>query len=529
MEDKKVKKGKKIAAIILSMCLVGSLFTGCSGGASENNSKDASATKSEDNKSSNEQKVLKALVPNQGGLAWNDGDANPVYNWLTETTGYKVEYDILPADNPNDKLNAIMAAGADYDFIVLADKSRYAEYASQGALKDMKALVEQYAPNVASSINQTLLDICTVGDTYYGIPNISPSGREDSANVGMGLLVRSDILEEMGLSKPTTLEELTSLLETFKAMDPKGKGSANVPLTLTIGDLYALRNQSLGGAFGIESDWKDVSGELVPYQVQEGFYDFLVYLNELYAKGLMDPEMPTNQTATVLEKFTTDFALCRVDGYWSIPSLVDTFNNTNPGAKVEFIQPLAKDGVAAANAGSVNQIDNYIVIPKNAKNVEATMDYINQKLQPDNFKEMVLGEEGVDYTVDAEGNYLPILPTFFEHRGNANAYLTGANEEYGKYWLCRARKDDNQFAAYSQLNFDYSKFIKVDPSSDLPSAVYTNISADITNSKSLTEEFIVNAIVGGITKESFEQFVTNWKAQCGDKLIKAYNEWYQAR
>jgi putative aldouronate transport system substrate-binding protein len=524
-----VKKGKKFAAIILSVCLAGSLLTGCSGSASKNSNSEDTVTKSEESNGGKDQKVLKALVPNQGGLAWNDGQANPVYDWLTETTGYKVEYDILPADNPNDKLNAIMAAGAEYDFIVLADKSRYAEYASQGALMDMKPLIEQYAPNVASSINQTLLEICTVGDTYYAIPNMGPTGREDSANVGLGLLVRTDILKEMGLSKPTTLDEFTAMLETFKSTDPKGKGSANVPFSINIGDLYSVRNNSIGGAFGIESDWKDVNGELVPYQVQEGFYDFLVYLNGLYTKGLMDPEMPTNQTATVLEKFTTDLALCKMDGYWSIPSLVDTFSKTNPDAAIEFVQPLAKDGVAATSVGTKNQIDNYVVIPKNSKNVEATMDYINQKLDPAIFKEMVLGEEGVDYTVDGEGNYLPVLPTFFEDRGNANAYLTGANEDYGKYWLCRARKNENQFAAYSQLNYDYDEFVKPDPSSDLPCAAYTEISSDITNSKSLTEEFIVNSVVTGITQESFEDFVANWKAQCGDKLIKAYNDWYQSR
>lgn len=523
-----MKRGKRIAVIFLVMCLVGSIFTGCGRGTSGNSSKE-SAAKTEGSKSSGEQKVLKALVPNQGGLAWNDGTANPVYNWITETTGYKVEYDILPADNPNDKLNAIMAAGADYDFIVLADKSRYAEYATQGALLDMKPLVEQYAPNVASSINQALMDICAVGDTYYAIPNMGPSGREDSANVGLGLLVRTDILKDMGISKPATLDELTSMLEAFKTADPKGKGSANVPLTLTIGDLYALRNNSIGGAFGIESDWKDVNGELVPYQEQEGFYDFLVYLNKLYKKGLMDPEMPTNQSATVLEKFTTDLALCKIDGYWSIPSLVDTFKNTNPGAAVEYIQPIAKDGTAATSAGSKNQIDTYVVIPKNSKNVEATMDYFNQKLQPDTFKEMVIGEENVDYTLDADGNFLPILPAFFEDRGNANAYLTGANEEYGSYWLCRARKNEDQFKAYSQLNYDFGKFVKVDLSSDLPCAVYADISSDITNSKNLTEEFIVNSIVTGITKESFQKFVTDWRAQCGDKLKKAYNEWYQTK
>ena len=526
-EEKKVKKIRKLVTILTTACLMTTMLAGC--GKEE---KVASAPQESNKETVSEQKepiVLKALVPNSGGLAWNDGDANPILDWLTETTGYKVEYDILPADNPLDKLNAIMAAGADYDFIVIQDKSRYAEYASQGALMDMKPLVEQYAPNVAASVNQTLLDICTVGDTYYAIPNMSPSGREDSANVNMGIMIRTDLLNEIGLSMPTTIDEFTAMLETFKSVDPKGKGNANVPFSLTMNDLDAVRTSGIGGAFGVELDWKDVNGELVPYQIDQGFYDFIVYLNELYTKGLMDPEMPTNQGATVTEKFTTDLVLCRTDGYWSIPTLVDTFKNTNPTATVEFVQPLEKDGLVGISANSKNQIESYIVIPKNAKNAEATMDYFNKKLDPVVFKEMVIGVEGTDYTVDGDGNYLPVLPTFFEHRGNANSYLTGTNDDYGKYWLCRARKNEDQYKAYTQINYTYGDFVKANPASDIPCALFTDISSDLTNSKNLTQEFIVNAIVYGVTEESFNDFVEKWKSQCGDKLISTYNEWYASK
>ncbi len=528
-----MKKMKQFLVLILTLCLTVTMLAGCG------KKVDTSETTNEGTKGNNQESagetaasepvILKALVPNQGGLAWNDPEANPVYGWITEKTGYKVEYDILPADNPSDKLNAIMAAGADYDFIVLNDKSRYADFASQGALMDMKELVEQYAPSIATTISQSMLDICMVGDTYYCIPSASPSGREDSSNVANSIMIRTDILEKMGLSKPTTLDEFTTMLQTFKDTDPTGKGSAATPFTAAISDLNHLRNGGLGGAFGVESDWKDINGELVPFQLQDGFYDFLVYLNELYTKGLLDTEMPTNQSATTLERFTTDLALCKIDAWFSVPNMVETFKKTSPGATVEFIQPLDMAGKVGMSAASINQIDNYVVIPKNAKNIEATMDYFAKKLEPETFKEMVIGVEGADHEVDAEGNYTPILPTFFEQRGNANAYLTGTTADYGTYWLCRARKNEDQFKAYSQLNFDYGNFIRVNPGSEVPCSVFAEISSDLTDSSSFTEEFVVNSVVSGITEESYQDFINDWKSLCGDKLIAKYNEWYQSR
>jgi len=528
-----MKSRQKTPALMLVLVMVIALLCSCAGGTQPPASSAAPASSAPAQTASEDKPVLKALVAN-ANIDWNDPEANPVLAYLTEATGYLVAYDPLPADNPADKLNAIISAGTDYDFVVISASISganvlYAQYASQGALLDLKPLVEELAPNIVDGIDQSLWDICTVNGTYYAVPTANPSGRDDTANIDYGIMVRTDILEKMNAKMPTTLDEFTALLEDYQKTDPMGNGDMNVPLTATIANLKELRLNAIGGAFGVETDWKDVSGELVPYQTQDGFYEYLEYMNDLYSKGLLDTEMPVNQGATTLEKFTTSRALCRLDGYWAVPSLVETFGTVSPDASFEFIQPLEKSGLAGSGTKTKNQIAGYTVIPKNAKNVEATIDYLNMKLDPEIFKVATLGEENVDYTVDEKGAFYPILPTFFEHRGNAGNYATGTNQFNNDYWLCRARKDENQYAAYCRLNYDYGSFIKVDPSTDVPCDVLAKISADISVSNTVTEEFIVNSVVSGITRDSFDAFVTDWKAQCGDKLITVYNEWYQNR
>jgi hypothetical protein len=78
----------------------------------------------------------------------NDNTKNPVTGWLNTATGIKVTYDPLPADQPLNKLNAIMARG---------NKDRYAEYAIQGALFDIGAVFNNY-PNIKAT-PQELLDM----------------------------------------------------------------------------------------------------------------------------------------------------------------------------------------------------------------------------------------------------------------------------------------------------------------------------------------------------------------------------------
>jgi putative aldouronate transport system substrate-binding protein len=475
-------------------------------------------------------KSLRALVPNSAS-DMNDPKVNPVYTFINDATGYTVTYDPLPQDRPTDKLNAIIAAGAaEYDFIVLSGgwKDRYAEYAIQGALFDIGAVFKDYQN--LQAIPKTILDVVKVNNTFYCLPSLSPSGRgRASANADMFLLWRTDILKTMGRRLPVTLDEFTSLLQAYKDQDPMKNGAANVPLAITIDEIDHLRNSSIGGAFGIELAWRDQGGALVPYQIQPGFFEFLQYLGDLYRRGLLDPEMPTNNGAAIKEKFTTNRALVRVDGWWDIPSLVSTFKTVYPQAAMEFNQPLERNGQAGAGANSINQIDLFTVIPRNTKNWQSTMDFFEKKMDSAIFKEMVIGKEGIDHTVNAQGGYDPILPTFFEHRGNANWYLTGTPIEYNQYWLCRAKKDPDQYRVYSQVNFDYGNFIRVNPASDVPCATFVSIAMANTLSANITKEFAVNSIVGGITRAQFDAFVTDWKAQCGDALSKAYNGWYRNR
>jgi putative aldouronate transport system substrate-binding protein len=369
-----------------------------------------------------------------------------------------------------------------------------------------------------------------VGNTFYTIPSLSPSGPEGHANADGFLLWRTDILNTMGRRMPTTIDDFTNLLQAYKDQDPMRNGNTNVPLVVSSNDLNALRTSSIGGAFGVELDWLDQGGTLIPYQTQQGFFEFLQYLNELYTRGLMDREMPTNTGALVREKYTTNKALVRTTGWWDIPALLVTFNQVYPAAKMEFSQPLERNGRAGAQASAKNPIDLFCVLPRNARNWETTMAYLDKKMEPEIFKEMVIGPEGIAYNIDAAGQIQPILPTFFDLRGNANWYLTGTPPEYNKYWWeGRCRKDADQLAAYIQVNFDYGRFIKVNPASPAPCTILLDIATAAGLSSNMTTEFMVNSIVSGGTRAQFDTFVANWRSQCGDALARAYNGWYRTR
>ena len=93
-----------------------------------------------------------------------------------------------------------------------------------------------------------------------------------------------------------------------------------------------------------------------------------------------------------------------------------------------------------------------------AANAGYALDWMNSKIKDteteDNFRQMVLGQEGVHWNYSPSEGYFPIDPKFQE-KDDASYYMTGSNEnKYTEYWKARVRKQPELFRAWSELMED---------------------------------------------------------------------------
>ena len=170
-------------------------------------------------------------------------------------------------------------------------------------------------------------------------------------DINSSILIRTDWLDKLGLSMPTTTEELTNVLMQFKEKDSRRQRRPHVPLTIK-GDQSMIDN--LVGAFGIANTWNDVDGKLVPRVMDPAFKDYVAYVGNLYEKGLIDREFVANKDATAKEKFASGVAGAIVVHWADIPAISDSLAKTKPEAKFAFVPALkGPNGEAgfAANAG----------------------------------------------------------------------------------------------------------------------------------------------------------------------------------
>ena len=93
---------------------------------------------------------------------------------LSEKTGYQVEFDTLPEQNSNDRLNLIFSSGnIDYDYIRIGsgdvEKSLFVTYASRGLLEDLTEKIPQYSN--LEAIDKQGYEALSQEGKIYGIPS----------------------------------------------------------------------------------------------------------------------------------------------------------------------------------------------------------------------------------------------------------------------------------------------------------------------------------------------------------------------
>ncbi|MFE0560620.1 extracellular solute-binding protein [Paenibacillus sp. NPDC058910] len=506
----KIKKSAVLAGI-LGFTLA---LSGCGGGgggttdtpAAQPSDTPASTPKDEGNGGKTAEKPNLRMIMQYGLF---DPKTEYAAKYIQERTGFNVEYELLPAENADEKLNLLVSSKDNYDFVKL-NAAQFYNLASAGALEPIDELLESHGNYIKQSIKQESFGSAMIDGKIYGIP-------ETGAGVSIGeeLVVRQDWMDELGLSMPTTADELYNVLKTIK------EKKKVIPLTMSKDSLYG----DIATTFGILTDWKEVDGKLVHRAEQPEMKEYITFMNKLYKEGLLDTETPINTAQKSIEKFSGGNAAMYKLAWWNAGTTISALEKNFPDAKTSIIPYLkGKDGKAVVGAKA--NTTWYVSILKSSKNKEAAMEFLNAKLEPETFKGIALGKEGVHHEVK-DGKYYPILPIFNDELNNASSFLTGVDEEkYPIYWQARVRKDPILQAHFEAFQKNAEGIIVVDPMSTAPPI--EAVSKNLLKLTTMLDDNVLQFISGAKPIESYDQFLAQWRADGGTDMVNAANEWFQS-
>lgn len=249
---------------------------------------------------------------------------------------------------------------------------------------ELSQLIRDCAPNAQKMLDGDLAARAkaTFPDgSVYSLPMLL-GFRPQSATV---LMVNQQWLDKLGLKAPTTLDELEQVLIAFRDGDPNGNGEKDeIPLDWpapgSAHDIYALT-----GAYGVVDDQVLrrivlTDGKVDFLYTTEAYKNITAFLHKLYAEGLINPEVFTNDynAATAL---STQGDVPRV----GVTTGYSTDSRTGKFFQQYTVIPQLKVSADSAievrwpsNGAQMNGGGNTCVISKSCKYPERAMALINQ-------------------------------------------------------------------------------------------------------------------------------------------------------
>lgn len=308
---------RKILAVFLALCMSMSLAA-CNGGGTSSTSgstesgAEASGTTAETPENFNAEGLPIVNEPItvdtwiEGGtdIDWTN---NGFVNTVAEESGIQMEITAVSGADSVTQRNLRLASGNFPDVFMLDWTSimTFTDIMQYGVQEQILAPIDQYIEPYSENMGRILeehpdfADAITATDGHiYGFPRFSECYH---CLAYPKFYIRQDWLDALNLEMPTTTDELKDVLTAFVTRDPNGNGQADEIGLLGGTDFNLMLEYGIiGNSFvTVKPDFwlYTPDGENIDISVTTDAYrDGLIYLNDLYANGLIDPTSFTNDS-----------------------------------------------------------------------------------------------------------------------------------------------------------------------------------------------------------------------------------------
>lgn len=542
------KKYVLLLSTLLSVSLL--LMSACSNTGNNADHKAPLANESTDNINktgmpiANEPVHLKGLVAKYELVKdWNEHKGLKDYEAKSNVI---IDWDSVPQNTFEERRNLLFASNDLPDFVMRAMLSPQliTSYAAAGQIIPLDDLIDAgYAPNLSALMeaNDGIRKSITSADGHiYSLPNISEAdGRIASS------WINKEWLDTLGLEMPTTMDEFYEVLKAFKEQDPNGNGIADeLPISG-----YKENNSSgneffrsfygswgFGGNSGIIAPYMDVDdeGNVRYIATDDTFKDMLTFFNKLWAEGLIDKEIfsqDMNQEVAKIDEERVGYVAKGNNNLWM-------GDNRSHYVQNPVFKAIDGDVYWTGVSPKVRDLGSFVITSKNP-NPAATLRWADYFLSEEGTALARLGIQDVTYTIDGDGFYK--LKDEFANNPNG---LT-VDEALAEYTIFqggnipqRVTQNVDQSAAVLPemiANKDVIRpFLVPDEKLMIPNFTEEEniqLSTYATDIEAFTDEQIVKFITGARPIGEWEAFVETLGKMKLDKYLAiyqaAYDRWNQ--
>jgi len=470
-----------------------------------------------------------------------------VFKELEEKTNVHIEFNEISDTAWNEKTKLMLASGDLPDAFYgqpIDDKVVYS-YGTQGILLPLEGLIDQYSVNMKKYMadRPELKTMMTSTDGHiYGLPTVAESAFNKLGDI---MFINQEWLKNVGMSAPTTTDELYEVLKAFRDKDPNGNGKADeIPFTFSqyqSPNVISGQNSisSLFGAFGVlDSDnhlmVKDGKLQFVP--TQQGYLDGVRFFNKLYAEKLIDPESFAQNAAQQAAK-----ARSKEGVGFTITGLVDNIIDMGDKAKTWTLEDYKTNRyqtllpLKGPNGDQLWTDGQYLpgfkantfMLTKDSKYPEVALRWLDYLL--DNGTNSLIMRNGLQ---DKEWQYVDGDKWTTPVKDAPAITTTTHSPGQATFWLLKdindRRVNDPKTQNKQNQYVDHQKYMNPEP---LPPLKFeddelSELATIEIDLKKYVESSMVTFIIGGVTDSAWNDYLEKVKSYKADRYVQIYQQAY---
>ena len=493
---------------------------------------------------------------------------------LYEEYGIDVEvlYTLPAGSDSTEKLQQMIMSG-NYPDIMSVSLTDYLDYVEQGLIADITELYNgDYLSDDAKEYfnydNGDCIQMATVDGKIYGLPQLASSSDQVSV-----LWIRKDWLDNLGLQVPTTAEEVQEIAKAFTYDDPDGNGQDD-----TYG--FGINGMNVTDAGGIVHYFNmfgamprslrfiEDEGSLIwAGQDEEKMIYGLEMLQQMYADGLINKDFVTADASQLREGFSAGkYGMMIAPMYWLMDYTDDALKLNKDADFIAVPVPSSEvnpEGEVYYPSATIS----FWCVSSKCENPEVLFKLFNMSIDRIAYNEKRTQEEYEMYCGGKAGVYtgksLAIIPYLDKPTDNYNNYLmesaalesgntddlnavqlqhydwekfflehqddfmelTGEDAEtFGlgaSYWSVFGKKTTAGYGALD-IMIQNDKWLK-EAYLSMPTEKMLENAANL---ETMTNEKMINIIMGNDTPESYSDFLEDWKEKGGQAILDEVNAWY---
>jgi putative aldouronate transport system substrate-binding protein len=338
--------------------------------------------------------ITVSLMLSEHALSPVNQDA-PAYREIYRKTGVKLDIEPVPSSDYSAKANVMMATGQIPD-IVAVRMNHLNDFASSGVFLALSQPIRESAPNLQrmlDSVSPEYKRVLIDGELYH-IPTVFV----DKKRNGRVPYIRKDILDQLGVAFPETLDELFDVLKAMKARYPESQPWTNRNKTA---NLLRCTAYPLGSGYGIYFD-KDVDGGKWVYgTVQPEMKDVLAYHRRSYEAGVLDPDFAVQPTDKFHEKLGSGKSFFVYENMSFLVNYNASLESTDPDARFARVPIMENAKGQRRTFFYNNQHLNYgYSINSASKHIDRILQLFDWMVSEEGYAVTNYGIEGEHYTVE---------------------------------------------------------------------------------------------------------------------------------